>query len=326
MSAEILEEGRVYFFYRPRVGQAEVDDVEEVQRLHIVLRPRGTDRFRNLVIGRERLPRVEEAHGGMWATVVDVVEGADRLREALGPCMYDTKTRGRRHVPAARLAGEGVYVLARHGDHTHLAYARLHPQQPGEVQRELNLQRQANYIITVRNAHVSPPPGTRAGADRRPQFPDDLQARFGDRRFAPVDPPDFLAHEGAEVALIGAAGGDPARELGINLDSEAEQLGVREVFEELRLSRDRQLADPLEKGELDQAACRHAAPPVPPRRHTPRRHRPSAPRSSATCGNMNRCGATTAGSTGTRHARRHAEGGGPRRWANGRFALREVPD
>jgi hypothetical protein len=248
MSAEILEEGRVYFFYRPRVGEIEVDDIEDVQRLHMVLRPRGTDRFRILVIGRKRLPRVEEAHERLWATVVDVVDGADRLREALGPRTYETKTRGRREVPAARLAGEGVYVLARHGDHTHLAYELLHPQQPGEVQRELNLQRQASYIITVRNPQVPPPPGTRAGTGRRPQFPDDLQARFGDRRFAPVDPPDFLDYEGAEMVLIGAAG-DPARELGIDLDSQAERLGVRDVFDELRLSRDRQLADPLEKGE-----------------------------------------------------------------------------
>jgi hypothetical protein len=107
MSAEILEEGRVYFFYRPWVGEAEVDDIEDVQRLPVVLRPRGTDRFRVLVIGRKRLPR----HERLWATVVDVVEGADRLREALGPRMYETRTRGRCEVPAARLAGEGVYVF-----------------------------------------------------------------------------------------------------------------------------------------------------------------------------------------------------------------------
>jgi hypothetical protein len=37
--------------------------------------------------------------------------------------------------------------------------------------------------------------------------------------------------------------------LGVDLDSEAERLGVRDLFAELRLSRDRQLADPLEKGE-----------------------------------------------------------------------------
>lgn len=248
MPAEILEEGRVYFFYRPRVGRAEVDDAEDVQRLHMVLTPRGTDRFRVLVIGRKRLPAVEEAHERLWATLVDVVEGTDRLREALGPRTYDTKTRGRREVPAARPAGDGVYVLARHGDHTHLAYELLHPEEPGEVQRGLNLQRQASYIITVRNPRIPPPPGSPAGTGRSPQFPDDLQARFGDRRFAPVDPPDFLDYEGAEVVLIGAAG-DPAQELGIDLDSEAELLGIRDLFEELRLSRHRQLTDPLEKGE-----------------------------------------------------------------------------
>ncbi|MCW2943617.1 MAG: hypothetical protein JWR24_334, partial [Actinoallomurus sp.] len=90
--------------------------------------------------------------------------------------------------------------------------------------------------------------GISAATGRRPEFTGDLRARFGDRRFAPVDPPDFLDYEGAEVIMIGAAG-DPARELGVDLDSEAERLGVRDLFAELQLSRDRQLTDPLEKGE-----------------------------------------------------------------------------
>ena len=251
MSAQILEEGRVYFFYRPRVEGTDVEDiedVEDVQRLYMVLRPRGTDRFRVFVIGRKQLPKVDEAHERLWATVTDVVEGADRVREALGARAYDTKTRGRRCLPAARPAGDGVYILARHGEHTHLAYELLRPEEPGQVQRELNIQPQASYIITVRNPRVPPPPGMRIGTGRSPEFPDDLQAAFDDRRFAPVDPPDFLDYEGADLVLIGAAG-DPARELGIDLDSEAELLYARDVFQELRLSRDRHLADPLEKGE-----------------------------------------------------------------------------
>lgn len=248
MPVEVLEKGRVYFFYRPRVEETEVDDLEDVQRLHMILRPRGTDRFRDLVIGRKRLPRVEEAHERLWATVVDVVEGADRLRAELGPRTYETKTRGRREVPAARPVGEGVYVLARHDDHTHLAYDLLQPEEPGEVQRELNLRPKASYIITVRNPEAPPPPGMRVGSGRRPEFPDELRARFDDRRFAPVDPPDFLDHQGADIVLIGAAG-DPARELGVDLDSEAERLGVRDLFEELRLSPERELVQPLEKGE-----------------------------------------------------------------------------
>jgi hypothetical protein len=93
---------------------------------------------------------------------------------------------------------------------------------------------------------------------RWPQFPDDLQARFGDRRFAPVDPPGFFDYEGTELVLIGVAG-ELARELGIDLDSEAERLSVGDVFEELRLSRDRQLADPLMKGSGGRpTAGRHA--------------------------------------------------------------------
>jgi hypothetical protein len=248
MPAEILEEGRIYFFYRPRVGETEVDDLEDVQRLHMVLDPQGINRFRILVIGKKCMPNVEEAHERLWATVTDVVEGTEQLREALGPRTYETQTRGRREVPAARPAGAGVYLLTRHDDHTHLAYELVRPERPGDVQRELNLRPQASYIMTVRNPDAPPPPGVRAGTGRRPEFPDDLRARFGDRRFASVDPPDFLDYEGAEVILIGAAG-DPARELGIDLDSEAERLRVQDVYAELRLSRDRQPPDPLEKGE-----------------------------------------------------------------------------
>jgi hypothetical protein len=93
MPAEILEEGRIYFFYRPRVGETEVDDLEDVQRLHMVLDPQGINRFRILVIGKKCMPNVEEAHERLWATVTDVVEGTEQLREALGPRTYETQTR-----------------------------------------------------------------------------------------------------------------------------------------------------------------------------------------------------------------------------------------
>ena len=46
----------------------------------------------------------------------------EKVEDALDRQQYETKTRGERVRPEARRAGEGVYVLARHGDHTHLAY------------------------------------------------------------------------------------------------------------------------------------------------------------------------------------------------------------
>jgi hypothetical protein len=49
---------------------------------------------------------------------------------------------------------------------------------------------------------VPAPPGARADTGRWLRFPDDLQARFGDRWFAPVDPPGFLDYEGTELVLM----------------------------------------------------------------------------------------------------------------------------
>jgi hypothetical protein len=254
MSVEILEEGRIYFFYRPRVDHPEVRSLADVQRFFFALRPGGTEHFRVVLVGRKRMPEVEESHERLWAKVTEVtavVDGVDRLRELLGPKTYETKTRGRRHLPKARPAGDGVYILARHEKHTqkhtHLAYELLLPESPGPVQRALGICDQASYIVAVRNPCAPPPPDLEVSRRRGPELPEDLLARFGDLRFLPVDPPAFLDHEGVDLVLIGVSG-DVAGELGIDLDAEAERIWSRDIFEELRLRRDRQQADPLERG------------------------------------------------------------------------------
>jgi len=56
----VLERGDVFFFYRPRVEREEADDLEDVQRFFLVLRPDGRQRFRELVVGRKRLPDPEQ--------------------------------------------------------------------------------------------------------------------------------------------------------------------------------------------------------------------------------------------------------------------------
>jgi hypothetical protein len=59
-SIQVLEEGDIFFFYRPRVGVEEVKGREDVQRLYMITVPRHPRRgpFR-FVIGRKKLP----AHG-----------------------------------------------------------------------------------------------------------------------------------------------------------------------------------------------------------------------------------------------------------------------
>jgi hypothetical protein len=76
-----------------------------------------------------------------------------------------------------------------------------------------------------------------------------LLERFRGRRFIPVETPELLDHEGAEIVLVGASE-DPESELGIELDADPERLDEAEIFSRLRLPRDDLLVDPLERGEL----------------------------------------------------------------------------
>src|SRR4051794_8043797 len=108
--ADTLEDGDIYFLYRPRVGEERVASVDEVQRLLIVLHPRRGRRLRLLVVGAKRLPRISE-HERAWCFVSLVAARPEELREALERRTSPTKTRGERTQPPARPAGEGAYVI-----------------------------------------------------------------------------------------------------------------------------------------------------------------------------------------------------------------------
>jgi hypothetical protein len=245
--AEVSERGDIYFLYRPRVEEEQPQDVEEIQRLFVVLQPEGHRSSRSLVVGRKRLPE-PEAGDRFWAFVDRVTHSPEETREEFGRVTYSTATRGERTQAEARPAGEGVYAIIRHGDHTHLAYALELPESPGEVQQDLNLTSRASYVVAVKNPQASSPPGAGLSPRRTADYPTDLAERFSGRRFAPLDPPDFLDHEGAELVLI-AAGGDAAEELGVSLDPEEESVQEADVFSTLGLRPGEQPDQPLLRGE-----------------------------------------------------------------------------
>jgi hypothetical protein len=246
--SQTLERGDLFFFYRLRVGEDRVDDLDEVQRFFFVLKPDGRPRYRRVVVGPKRLPDPLR-HERAWAFVAEVAERWADLRDDVERKEYETRTRGVRVQPEARAAGEARYALVDHDGHTHLAYVLELPREPGEAQAELNILREASYVVAVRNPEAPAPPGAGLQPHRRAQYPPELLDRFGGRRFAAVDPPEFLDHEGAELVLIGAAE-DPVRELGVQIDAEAERLEQADVFRELRLHRGEIRTEPLETGEL----------------------------------------------------------------------------
>jgi hypothetical protein len=202
-----VEAGDVFFFYRPRVGTYEVEGLEDVQRFYTVLKPNGEQRFRVLVVGAKRLPDVARRERG-WAFVSEVTETQ----------------------PEARPVGAGRYAIVLHDDHTHLAYWLEDPREPGWAQELFNVEREASYIVAVKNPDAPTPPGVGLRDDRRADFPPRLLERFGGRRYAPVDTPELLDYEGAELILVGASE-DVSRELGVHLDADDERAQSGDILE-----------------------------------------------------------------------------------------------
>jgi hypothetical protein len=243
-AVETLERGTIAFFYRPRVEEHEPRSVADLQRLYVLLAPRDRGKLRLIVIGRKVLPEPKaRGHQRFWGFVEAVAAKPEAMADALKAQVYETKTRGTRHLPAARPAASGAYRLLRHGDHVHLAYALARPERPGEVQRALHLEHEASYILAVANPQRPPRPGVPRSKDVH--LPKRLLAKFRGRAFIDAEP-DFLDHEGADLLWI-AASEDVRRELGVDLDPE----GQKDVFEVLRLDgRDHPLL-PLLEGRWD---------------------------------------------------------------------------
>jgi hypothetical protein len=244
---KILERGDIFFLYRPRLDVTSVHGLSDVQRFYTVLKPASKAVFRRVIIGRKRLPDIQK-HERTWGFVDLVTHSARELDEKLDPQQYQTKTRGERVEPAARPAGEGVYLIACHENHTHLAYALELPRNPSEAQQQLNIRKQASIIVTVKNPEAASPPRTGLPSSRKPEYPAPLKRKFQNKRFVDLDPPDFLNYPGTELVLIGASA-DAASELGIQLHPRRKREKSADTFTELRLEPDLHPIEPLTTGK-----------------------------------------------------------------------------
>jgi hypothetical protein len=247
----MLEFGHIYFFYRPRVAalgeESWPQGLEDIARSYMVLDPKGREPFRLLVLPRKRLPNIARRERE-WAFVEAVSRTPDEIERELAEEVFETRTRGARMLPAARPAGEGVYTIVRHADHTHLAYALELPERRGPVQRALEIQREASYIVSVKNPQAPSPPEAGLPPQKAARYPKRLEQLFDGRRFAPADPPELLDYPGAQLLFIGACA-NLRSEIGIELDPQEENERTAEIFTELHLSKSRHPIDPLFKGQ-----------------------------------------------------------------------------
>lgn len=212
--ARTIEQGSITILYRPRVEEQSPSDLGDVQRLLILLSPEGGAFERAIAVGRKRVPHSSK-RDRFWG-FVDLVLTPFDMGAALDAQVYGTRTRGLRHLPAARAFASGTYEIATHGEHAHLRWhvARITDDDP--IAFEADVENEADYIVTVANPDpivwgLLEPPDLQASlfddlelhVTIPTTFPPSLQQRFGERKFAHLDTPEWLDHPGAELVFVG---------------------------------------------------------------------------------------------------------------------------
>src|ERR1051326_6115602 len=183
--SEILEQGDIYFFYRPKKGAEEVKGIEDIRRFFMVTAPEEEEEennntrsrlYRLFIIGKKSLPEVRKtearASERYWARVGGIFKEPDELTREL---FSDEFRKG----DAARPVGEGKYAIVKHQNHTELAYVLELPKEPGEAQQELGIEKEASYVISVINPKM-PKSSNLPSTEEPPKYPQEVLNEFND--------------------------------------------------------------------------------------------------------------------------------------------------
>jgi hypothetical protein len=267
--AEILEQGDIYFFYRPKKGAEEVKDVGDVRRFFMVTAPEKRsaveknnsnkgELYRLFVIGKKSLPEVRKtearASERYWAKVGGIFKDANELTKEL---LSDEFRRG----DAARPVGEGKYAIVKHHqNHTELAYILEMPKQPGEAQKELGIEKEASYIVTVINpkkpvASSVVDGGAYPSTEEIPMYPEELLKEFSDNdTFVRLSRDTrLLDYRNAQLILTAAREGRDVikNDIGIEIIEEDETQQSADIFNKLKVRKDQVPIRPLTEGKLE---------------------------------------------------------------------------
>jgi hypothetical protein len=253
--SEIIEQGDIFFFYRPKVGAEEVEGVKDIQRFYMVTSPEDNNKYRLFLVGQKQLPEIVEGKSTSeeknWALNILTTSSPDYIQKELMPAEYTTETRGKRRLAAATPTGEGKYVIAKHDNHTELAYILELPEIPGPTQREFKIKKEASYIISIKNPDVKVPGfAAFSSEDKKPDYPKHLKEKFGDRRWINVEDPELLNYENTQLLLIGARKKDVEEELGVDIDEKKETERSADLFKKLKLRKEQVPLKPLLKGKF----------------------------------------------------------------------------
>jgi hypothetical protein len=278
-TVEVLEKGDIFFFYRPKAkviddgSGGDVKSIEDIRRFFMVTATAanteneqqqqfdGTNsktpkegespRYRLFVIGKKSLPEIRTTEARRseryWAKVGGIFENPQELT---GELLSDEFRKG----DAARAVGEGKYAIVKHQDHAELAYVLEMPEEPGEAQRELGIEKEASYIVSIINPKVPVPAGY-PSSEEPPNYPESILKEFGENEnfISLARDLRFINFQNAQMILVGAREGRDViqKEFGIDIKEEKETVHSADIFSKLKIEKDKVPTKPLIEGKFE---------------------------------------------------------------------------
>jgi hypothetical protein len=278
-TVEVLEKGDIFFFYRPKAkviddgSGGDVKSIEDIRRFFMVTATAanteneqqqqfdGTNsktpkegespRYRLFVIGKKSLPEIRTTEARRseryWSKVGGIFENPQELT---GELLSDEFRKG----DAARAVGEGKYAIVKHQDHAELAYVLEMPEEPGEAQRELGIEKEASYIVSIINPKVPVPAGY-PSSEEPPNYPESILKEFGENEnfISLARDLRFINFQNAQMILVGAREGRDViqKEFGIDIKEEKETVHSADIFSKLKIEKDKVPTKPLIEGKFE---------------------------------------------------------------------------
>ncbi|ETI25190.1 hypothetical protein G647_04563 [Cladophialophora carrionii CBS 160.54] len=207
----ILEKGIIYFFFRPRVNVDDPQDVNDVARSFLVMRPIPLDaklgdgpigdegNCRLLALPKKVLPKSGKDR---FITFVEKCKTSfAELKETfLTGSEYQTKTQGTKHTAPVTPLAEGIYAITSTGRESHLAYIINIPSEVGEVQTDFGLKQRGSFVVSVKNPEQ--PPTGQQNVPSGPEYPQEIVDEFRGLRWKPLEP-KYLNYDHAQFLMIG---------------------------------------------------------------------------------------------------------------------------
>ena len=208
----ILEKGVIYFFFRSRVNVDDPQDVNDVARSFLLMRPIPLDaKLGDGPIGDEKncrllaLPKKVLPKSGKdrFVTFVEKFNTsfAELKDDFLTGSEYETKTQGTRHTAPVTPLAEGIYAITSSGRDSHLAYIINIPSELGEVQKDFGLKERGSFVASVKNPD-QPPTGNQQNVPPGAKYPPEIIDEFRGLRWKPLEP-KYLDYDGASFLIIG---------------------------------------------------------------------------------------------------------------------------